>query len=214
MKIVILRPLLGLSLLLGAGCAQSTNDHATTAESAEKAPASAPSAASKPAAKAEPAVDTVMTPPPRADDAERKSKNGRLEAEVSGVPLIVQYGRPSVNGREVFGKLIAYGAVWRTGADEATTITFAKDATVAGKPVKAGTYALFTIPGEKTWTVILNSQAQQWGAYKYDEAKDVLRAEVSVESHEATEALTFADGDGAIYIQWDDIAVKIPVGAG
>ena len=93
--------------------------------------------------------------------------------------LTVTYGRPSMNGRAIFGKLVPYGKVWRVGADEATNVTFAKDATFGGKPVKAGTYALFAIPTETKWTVILNSNAGQWGTqYEQNKAKDVLSVDV------------------------------------
>ena len=90
------------------------------------------------------------------------------------------YSRPQRNGREIFGALVPYGKVWRTGANEATEITFFKDGTFGGKPVKAGRYSLFTIPNEKTWTVILSSALDVWGAYTYDEKQDVLRIEVPV----------------------------------
>src|SRR6516164_4825716 len=94
----------------------------------------------------------------------------------------VTYGRPYKKGREIFGKLEPYGKVYRCGADEATTITFAKDANFAGKPVKAGTYALFVIPFETKWTIILNGRPKQWGAYDYEKNKDkdVLHSDVPV----------------------------------
>src|SRR5260221_13889763 len=86
--------------------------------------------------------------------------------------ITVTYGRPYKKGREIFGKLEPYGKVYRCGADEATTISFAKDGTFAGKPVKAGTYSFFVIPNETKWTVILNSKLGQWGAYDYSKNKD------------------------------------------
>src|SRR5258707_15507366 len=86
--------------------------------------------------------------------------------------ITVTYGRPYKKGREIFGKLEPFGKVYRCGADEATQITFDKDVTFGDKPVKAGTYALFVIPEEKQWTIILNSKLGQWGAYDYDKNKD------------------------------------------
>jgi hypothetical protein len=88
----------------------------------------------------------------RGDDSGRRSKNGKLEGTVGGVGVTVEYGRPSVGGREVWGKLVPYGSVWRTGADEATTITLAKDSKIEGQALAAGTYAFFAIPGESEWT--------------------------------------------------------------
>jgi len=80
-----------------------------------------------------------------------------------GLEIQVDYCRPYKKGRVIFGGLEPYGKVWRTGANEATVISFNKDLLIVGKPVKAGKYSLFTIPGEKTWTVILNKETGQWG---------------------------------------------------
>lgn len=92
---------------------------------------------------------------------------------ISKVSLV--YQRPNINGRQVFGDLVPYDKVWRTGANNATTITFESDVTIDGKKVAAGTYGLFTIPTKGDWTIILNKTAEQWGAYNYNEADDVLR---------------------------------------
>lgn len=195
-------------VVFAAACAQSTTNETTTTKSPAKsqpASAAAPAAASKPMAKAFPEG------PARGDDAGRKSKNGKLDTEISGVRVVVQYGRPQVSGRTIFGDLIPYGKVWRTGADEATTITFGQDAVFGGQKVSQGTYALFTVPGESGWKVILNSQPKQWGAYKHDPSKDVLTAEVAAAKHDNTEMLTFAAADGQLHMKWADVAVAIPV---
>lgn len=92
--------------------------------------------------------------------------------------ITVKYSRPNTKGRKVFGELEPYGSVWRTGANSATVITFTEDVTFEGKPVPAGEYALFTIPGKGDWTVILNKTTNQWGAYDYKEAEDFLRVSV------------------------------------
>src|SRR5829696_3874612 len=98
---------------------------------------------------------------------DRKSPHETVE----GKDVKVTYGRPYKKGRVIFGGLEKYGKVWRTGADEATEITFANDVNFGGKRVKAGTYTLFTIPDRNQWTVILNSQLGQWGAYDYEKYK-------------------------------------------
>lgn len=126
------------------------------------------------------------------------------------------YSRPKKNGREVFGELVPYGKVWRTGANEATEITFYKDVNFGGQDVKAGTYSLFTIPNEKEWTVILNSALNQWGAYRYDESKDVARVTVKPKSTAATvETFSIAsekDGENFnLMLGWDDTYVQVPV---
>ena len=128
--------------------------------------------------------------------------------------LTVTYGRPYKKGRDIFGKLEPFGKVYRVGADEATTITFAKDATFGGKPVKAGTYTLCAIPNEKNWTIILNSQLGQWGAFKYDQYKDkdVLHVDVPVVTLDApVEQLTIAAPGKNLTITWDKTQVSIPV---
>lgn len=89
--------------------------------------------------------------------------------------ITVKYSRPNVKGRNVFEDLAPYGEVWRTGANTITTINFTEDITLEGHAVKAGEYALLTIPGKESWTIILNKDTKQWGAYTYKEAEDVLR---------------------------------------
>lgn len=129
----------------------------------------------------------------------------------------VIYSRPARNNREVFGKLVPYGKVWRTGANESTEIKFYQDATIQGKKVKAGTYSLFTIPGENEWTIILNSDLDYWGAYKYKAENDVLR--VTVPAQKATDviehfAIQFAKGtnsDAVMRLGWDTARVEVPL---
>ncbi len=145
-----------------------------------------------------------------AQQMERKSPHDTLSTKY----ITVTYGRPYKKGREIFGKLEPYGKVYRVGADEATTITFAKDATFGGKPVKAGTYTLFAIPNETSWTIILNSQLGQWGAFKYDQFKDkdVLQVDVPVKKLSTPmEQLTIALEDKNLTIAWDRVKVAVPV---
>lgn len=128
--------------------------------------------------------------------------------------LKITYGAPSKKGRAIFGGLVPYDAVWRTGANNATEITFKKDVTVAGKMVKAGTYSLFTIPTAKDWSLILNSELKQWGAYGYDKVKDKNVLEVKVPSMTTdieTEMFTIAATDKGFDILWDKTKVSVPV---
>jgi hypothetical protein len=128
--------------------------------------------------------------------------------------ITVRYGRPYKKGRDIFGKLEPFGKVWRCGADSATLITFAKNAKFGGKPVKAGTYNLFVIPNEKDWTIILNSELGQWGAYNYDKikGKDVAQVTVPVKTLSApVEQLTFAAPGNDLTITWDKTQVAVPV---
>ena len=125
---------------------------------------------------------------------------------------MITYGQPSKKDREIFGKLVPYGQVWRTGANEATTVQFKKDVTFGGKKVKAGTYSLFTIPTENEWTIILNSELGQWGAYKYNDIKKNNVAEVKVKATNTAsvmEKLTITTDDKKITIGWDKTSVSV-----
>lgn len=127
----------------------------------------------------------------------------------------VIYSRPQLKGRDL-ATLAPEGKVWRTGANEAAEITFYKDATFGGQKVAAGTYALFTIPGEGEWTVILNKNLNQWGAYSYDQAADVVRvtsaASTEGESLEAF-SMTFKEVDGGAHLVmgWGTSRVATPI---
>ena len=147
---------------------------------------------------------------PACAQQERKSPH----ETTSNGNVSVTYGRPAKKGRDVYGALVPYGQVWRAGADEATEITFKKDGTLGGKPVKAGTYTLFVIPNEKSWTVILNSQLKQWGAYEYDKhkAKNVLEVPANVKSlGSVVESFTIKIEGGQLLFEWDKTQAAVPV---
>lgn len=149
--------------------------------------------------------------------AQQATESPRITAE--GKDVTIAYGQPSKRGRVLFGKegsegLEKYGKVWRIGANNATEITFKKDGMFAGKPVKAGTYTLFATPTEKDWTIILNSELKQWGAYKYDEikGKDVLKVTVPAKTFpKSEEKLMFWVKDNSIDFQWDKAGFTVPV---
>lgn len=104
--------------------------------------------------------------------------------------------------------------MWRTGANEATTITFMKDGTFGGKAIKAGTYTLYTIPREKEWEFILNSKLGQWGAYEYEKIKgsDVLHVTVpSKQTKEVVEVFTITVKADAMLLEWDQTQVSVPL---
>lgn len=198
-----------LALTLLTSCTQTSthSSEGTTSTHAEEAT----NTASKPASAT---AEAPLAAPPRGEDSGRKSKNGKLEATVGGVGIEVHYGRPLVSGRAIFGELIPYGKLWRSGADEATTLVVKSPAKIADQAVAPGVYALFTVPGEKEWTLVLNAQAKQWGAYKHDPEKDVLKASVKSEAkEELTEILTFSSSDDALLLEWEKTQVQIPVAA-
>lgn len=127
----------------------------------------------------------------------------------------VLYSRPQTRDREIFGKLVPYGEIWRTGANEATEITLYQDMTVADKVIKKGTYSLFTIPQENEWTIILNNSTNIWGAYDYHVEKDVARITVPVKrAPTKIEALSMTfepiENGAKLQIGWDDRYVEVP----
>ena len=131
---------------------------------------------------------------------------------VSDKSVRVIYSRPQLKGRSL-SELAPAGKVWRTGANESAEITFYKNATVGGKTIEAGTYSLFTIPGDEEWTVILNSNLNQWGAYSYDSAGDVARvmAKASTDG-ESLEAFSIAfDDEGAMIMGWGTARATLPI---
>ncbi len=128
--------------------------------------------------------------------------------------VAITYGQPSKRERVIYGGLVPYDSVWRTGANEATEITFQKDALFGGKKVKAGTYTLFTIPSEKQWVIILNKQLGQWGAYEYEKykRKNVLKVNAPVyELKQVLEKLTITAKKDSLTIEWDKTGVAIPI---
>lgn len=126
----------------------------------------------------------------------------------------VEYSRPFKNDRVIFGGLVPYGEVWRTGANMSTDITFKNDVKVAGKKLKAGTYAIFTIPTEKEWTVIFNSVPKQRGASEYDKnkKKNVLEVKAPVtKADHVHEQFTIHLTDAALSFEWDNVLVTLPI---
>src|SRR5512144_2579736 len=105
--------------------------------------------------------------------------------------VTIDYHRPGVKGRKIWGDLVPYDKVWRLGANEATTITFADPVKIKGRALPAGSYALFAIPKPGVFTLVFNTDARQWGATAYDASKDVLRFDVQPETGRSTEWMTF-----------------------
>ncbi len=149
----------------------------------------------------------------RGDDTNRKSKNGELRGPIGGVEMTLEYGRPNVKDRKIWGGLVPYDRVWRTGADEATTISFDRDVKVEGESLPAGRYAFFTIPRMESWTLVFNNTPDQWGAFSYDDSEDALRVDVSPVPAEHVEALTFSIEGSDVVLRWEKLAVSFTVEA-
>jgi hypothetical protein len=144
------------------------------------------------------------------DKSKRPSPPKQASGTIGNATVTVDYGAPSVKGRDIFGGLIPWGKMWRTGANEATTVEVSEAVSVEGQTLPAGKYGLFTIPNEDKWTIVFNSVWDQWGAYEYDEGKDVLRVEVSPETlEENVEQMEIAVEDGKMVIRWAMTAVPV-----
>lgn len=145
------------------------------------------------------------------------SPHSVLKQTVGLTEVEIDYSRPSMKGREIFGGLVPFGSVWRTGANQPTKVTFSDDVVLGGEPVKAGTYALYTIPEKDEWTIIVYGNTELWGAFGYDKANDVVRFKAkSTESNRSLESFTIGidnlQNDGAnIYLAWGDTVVSIPL---
>jgi tetratricopeptide (TPR) repeat protein len=141
----------------------------------------------------------------------------KMTQDFSTSTIELTYSRPSMRGRKIFGELIPYGKVWRTGANGATKIKFAEDVTIGGKPVKAGEYALYTIPGTWEWEVVLNKGTSNWGAYGYDSTGDVARFKVKAEKMQMpmqTFTMDFSNitmNSCEIFLGWEKTMIMIPV---
>jgi len=149
----------------------------------------------------------------RGDDADSLSKNGKVEGVVDGVEIVLEYGRPKVKDRVIWGDLVPYDKVWRTGANEANTISFSADVKIEGKALPKGEYALFTIPSAEKWIIIFNKVAKQSGSRAYDESQDALRVEVVPTSGTHVEEMTFAIEGSSIVLTWEKLSISFTIAA-
>lgn len=133
-------------------------------------------------------------------------------------PLLARaiYGRPSKNGRKIFGELVEYGKIWRLGANEATEIEFFQSVKIGKVKIKKGRYTLYAIPYADKWTIVINKEIDTWGAFKYDEKKDIVKVDVPVQKQmESIEyfAMVFEKINNIIslIIAWDDVKIELPI---
>lgn len=147
------------------------------------------------------------------DKSKRPSPPATATTKVGDATITINYGQPSVNSRKIWGELVPYGQVWRTGANEATTFETDKDIKVQGKTLPAGKYGFFTVPNEKEWTIVFNKIPNQWGAFKYDESKDFLRVTATPKKSKAfNEKLLYTLNDkGWVSIDWENLDVSFKV---
>ena len=145
--------------------------------------------------------------------AQQASPPGSAEITVDGKKIAISYHRPSMKGRKIFGGLVPYGQVWRTGANNATTLKTEADLMFGNVVVPAGSYTLWTLPTENGWKLIINKQTGQWGT-QYSEAQDLARVDMKVGKLPAaveqfTLSLTAAKGGGTLKLDWETTSASI-----
>jgi hypothetical protein len=157
---------------------------------------------------------SAQSPAPRVEFP-AASPAATVKQRVGVTDIEITYSRPGMKGRTIFGGLVPFGQIWRTGANAATKVTFSTEVTLGGTKIPAGTYELFTIPGEQEWTIIIHKDTSQWGAYRYDAANDVARVTAQPVAL-ATPVETFTidvndlrDDSATVYLTWEKTSVPV-----
>jgi DUF2911 family protein len=146
--------------------------------------------------------------------AQRASPHETVNATVDGAKISITYGRPFAKGRKIVGGLVPYGQVWRTGADEATTLVTDKMLMLGSAHITPGTYTLYTLPGEGSWQLIINRQTGQWGT-EYNQQQDMARVPMKVgKTNSPVEQFTIAIADtpsgGELRLSWENTQATLP----
>lgn len=146
----------------------------------------------------------------------RISPKATVKQIVGFTEVTIDYSRPGVKGRTIWGGLVPFNSVWRAGANEATKITFSDDVKINGKKLKAGSYSFFAIPTKNKWTLIFNKVAEQWGAFEYNESEDALRVEATPEDGYWQEWLAYtfekiSDKSAVVRLEWEKMKVPLTV---
>lgn len=160
----------------------------------------------------------LATQPAKAQlDLPRPSPNAKVSQTIGLTEISVDYSSPAVKNRPIWGTLVPYNQIWRTGANQATKITFSRDVTFGGKTIPAGSYALLTIPTKGAWTVILNKKTDQSGTLReYKAEQDLVRFSVNPQPAPHRERMTFlfvdfTDDAGLLNLEWEKLRVAIPI---
>ncbi|MFN2391567.1 MAG: DUF2911 domain-containing protein [Pyrinomonadaceae bacterium] len=149
----------------------------------------------------------------------RESQRAEVSQTVGDTRISLVYHRPNTKARKVWGELVPFGKVWRSGANEATVFEISRDVTVNGKPLPAGKYSLHTIPNKDEWTIIFNKTWNQWGSFNYDEKQDALRITVKPEKTDFQETLSYnfenvTANAAQVAIVWEKVKVPFTVNVG
>jgi hypothetical protein len=146
----------------------------------------------------------------------RASPSASISQTIGISNVTINYSRPAVNGRKIFGELVPFGQVWRTGANESTTITFSDNAKIEGKDIPAGTYGIFTFPEKDEWIIVFSKDSKLWGNNNYNSENDFMRINAKTQSNTFTERLTFnfdeiTNNSSVISIAWENVKVSFKV---
>jgi hypothetical protein len=152
----------------------------------------------------------------QAAELPQPSPHARVEQHVGLADLSIDYSSPAVKGRTIWGGLVPYDKPWRTGANAATKLTSSHEFNFGGKKIPAGSYALYTIPGKASWSVVLNSGLEAWGSDSYDTKKDIARVSAKPEATDNRERMTFSfddtNDDGTqLVLNWEKVRVRVPI---
>jgi len=143
---------------------------------------------------------------------DRPSPPASTTGAINGASITIDYSSPRVRNRKIWGELVPYNKIWRTGANEATVFSFSSDVKIAGQLIPKGKYSFFTIPGKEEWTVIFNKEWDLWGSYDYEEKKDVLRIKIPINSLSSqSENMLFEINSDYISFKWEKLSFKIKV---
>jgi hypothetical protein len=150
------------------------------------------------------------------DKKVRVSPKAAVIETVGFTEIRIDYNRPGVKERVIWGGLVPYNKVWRAGANEATKFIFSTDVKINGKTLKAGSYGFFVIPTKEKWTIIFNKVADQWGAFEYNEAEDALRFEVTPEEGSMQEWLAYtitktSKNSAVVKLEWEKLKVPLTI---
>jgi hypothetical protein len=146
----------------------------------------------------------------------RVSQHALISQRIGITDITINYHRPLANGRQIWGKVVPYGEVWRAGANENTTIRFTDPVTIEGQALDKGTYGLHMIPGETEWTVIFSKSSAAWGSFTYKQEEDALRVKVKPQAAEMHDALAYDFDDvkpdsAVVTMRWEKVAVPFKV---
>lgn len=130
---------------------------------------------------------------------------------INGVTINIEYSSPGVKKRKIWGELVPYDEIWRTGANKATYLQTTGTIKINGQPLEEGSYAIFTIPTDSSWTIIFNKQWDQWGSYNYDEQQDVFRLEVEPTASPFDERMTFNLEKDKLIFNWEELSYSLSI---